>query len=164
MKITRIIKKNSFLHIMNGDKELLSIRNVKIDKNDMYLEFYFKESEDFVFLNAKDYAKMKGMNSFQQGRHSQKDCKFKFNDLTKEQKIINTKIGEKLKKYRIQKGLTRHDIQKAIGTTYDFVCKFEKGECEISRDNILILTKMYDKKPNTCLALLEEMEQLNGKS
>lgn len=165
MKITRIVKKNNFLYIFKDDKELFCIRNVKVDKSTIYLEFIYEDSENIVLLNPKDYAKVKGVTSFQQGRHKKTENeKSSFKKLTEAQKEINKKIAKKLKNYRIKKGLTRQDIQKEIATGYNFICKLERGKSQITRDNILTLTKMYEKEPNVCLSLLEQMEQLNGTS
>lgn len=150
------MKRNAFIHVLKNDKELFTIRNVKVvDGATIYLEFEYHD--DFVFMDGKTIAEIKGLSGFKRGRPTQKRGTYKY--LNDKQKEINAKIAKKLKLYREKSGLNIHDVRKQIGVGPTYMSKLERGQVLMTKDNIEAITKIYNVKPDKCLNLLEEMKK-----
>jgi len=63
-----------------------------------------------------------------------------------EAKDINTAIGNKIKIYRYEKGLSRDALAKKINITHQQLAKYENGDNNISVGKLVLLTKALNKK------------------
>lgn len=62
---------------------------------------------------------------------------------TPEQEIIRRSLGEVLKEYRQQSGMTQEYVAEALGVSRQAVSKWEIGAAEPSTSNLLALAKLY---------------------
>jgi len=62
-----------------------------------------------------------------------------------EAKDINTAIGNKIKIYRYEKGLSRDALAKKINITHQQLAKYENGDNNISVGKLVLLTKALNK-------------------
>jgi DNA-binding Xre family transcriptional regulator len=64
-----------------------------------------------------------------------------------ENNIELTKIGEKVKFFRLQKKLTQKEIDLKIGITHEWVCKIERGKAKNITFSLLVsISKNLDVK------------------
>ena len=64
-----------------------------------------------------------------------------------ENNIELTKIGEKVKFFRLQKKLTQKELASKIGITHEWVCKIERGKANNITFSLLIsISKNLDVK------------------
>lgn len=64
-----------------------------------------------------------------------------------ENNIELTKIGEKVKFFRLQKKLTQKELASKIGITHEWVCKIERGKAKNITFSLLIsISKNLDVK------------------
>ena len=57
-------------------------------------------------------------------------------------------IGEKIKFYRIEKGISQKYLASLIGVNVSFLCKIEKNEKKISLDKLKLVIQILDLKEN----------------
>jgi HTH-type transcriptional regulator/antitoxin HipB len=62
-----------------------------------------------------------------------------------EAKDINTAIGNKIKVYRYEKGLSRDALAKKIDITHQQLAKYENGDNNISVGKLVLLAKVLNK-------------------
>ena len=55
-------------------------------------------------------------------------------------------LGERLKMYRTQKGLSQEKIAEMLGVSRQAVTKWELGQTTPSSDNLIALANLYDKR------------------
>ena len=55
-------------------------------------------------------------------------------------------LGERLKMYRRQKGLSQEKIAEMLGVSRQAVTKWELGQTTPSSDNLIALANLYDKR------------------
>lgn len=70
---------------------------------------------------------------------------------TPEQEIIRRSLGEVLKEYRQQSGMTQEYVAEALGVSRQAVSKWETGVAEPSTSNLLALAKLYGVDPGELL-------------
>ena len=70
---------------------------------------------------------------------------------TPEQEIIRRSLGEVLKEYRQQSGMTQEYVAEALGVSRQAVSKWETGVAEPSTSNLLALAKLYGVDPGDLL-------------
>ena len=70
---------------------------------------------------------------------------------TSEQEIIRRSLGEVLKEYRQQSGMTQEYVAEALGVSRQAVSKWETGVAEPSTSNLLALAKLYGVDPGELL-------------
>lgn len=70
---------------------------------------------------------------------------------TPEQEIIRRSLGEVLKEYRQQSGMTQEYVAEALGVSRQAVSKWETGAAEPSTSNLLALAKLYGVDPGDLL-------------
>ena len=70
---------------------------------------------------------------------------------TPEQEIIRRSLGEVLKEYRQQGGMTQEYVAEALGVSRQAVSKWETGVAEPSTSNLLALAKLYGVDPGDLL-------------
>jgi transcriptional regulator with XRE-family HTH domain len=64
-----------------------------------------------------------------------------------ENNIELTKIGEKVKFFRLQKKLTQKELASKIGITHEWVCKIERGKAKNITFSLLVsISKNLDVK------------------
>jgi transcriptional regulator with XRE-family HTH domain len=64
-----------------------------------------------------------------------------------ENNIELTKIGEKIKFFRLQKKLTQKELALKIGITHEWVCKIERGKAKNITFSLLVsISKNLDVK------------------
>jgi transcriptional regulator with XRE-family HTH domain len=64
-----------------------------------------------------------------------------------ENNIELTKIGEKVKFFRLQKKLTQKELALKIGITHEWVCKIERGKAKNITFSLLVsISKNLDVK------------------
>jgi transcriptional regulator with XRE-family HTH domain len=64
-----------------------------------------------------------------------------------ENNIELTKIGEKVKFFRLQKKLTQKELALKIGVTHEWVCKIERGKAKNITFSLLVsISKNLDVK------------------
>ena len=68
-----------------------------------------------------------------------------------EQEIIRRSLGEVLKEYRQQGGMTQEYVAEALGVSRQAVSKWETGVAEPSTSNLLALAKLYGVDPGDLL-------------
>ena len=74
---------------------------------------------------------------------------------TPEQEIIRRSLGEVLKEYRQQSGMTQEYVAEALGVSRQAVSKWETGVAEPSTSNLLALAKLYGVDPGELLRGVE---------
>jgi DNA-binding XRE family transcriptional regulator len=70
---------------------------------------------------------------------------------TPEQEIIRRSLGEVLKEYRQQSGMTQDYVAEALNVSRQAVSKWETGSAEPSTSNLLALAKLYGVDPGDLL-------------
>ena len=70
---------------------------------------------------------------------------------TPEQEIIRRSLGEVLKEYRQQSGMTQEYVAEAMNVSRQAVSKWETGAAEPSTSNLLALAKLYGVDPGDLL-------------
>ncbi len=70
---------------------------------------------------------------------------------TPKQEIIRRSLGEVLKEYRQQSGMTQEYVAEALGVSRQAVSKWETGAAEPSTSNLLALAKLYGVDPGELL-------------
>ena len=70
---------------------------------------------------------------------------------TPEQELIRRSLGEVLKEYRQQSGMTQEYVAEALGVSRQAVSKWETGVAEPSTSNLLALAKLYGVDPGELL-------------
>lgn len=58
---------------------------------------------------------------------------------------INKYVGSKIRDYRKKKGLNQTDLGKKLGVKQSTVVGYEKGEIEVSYDNLFKLAEIFEK-------------------
>lgn len=70
---------------------------------------------------------------------------------TPEQEILRRSLGEALKEYRQNSGMTQEYVAEALGVSRQAVSKWETGAAEPSTSNLLALAKLYGIDPGDLL-------------
>ncbi len=70
---------------------------------------------------------------------------------TPQQEIIRRSLGEALKDYRQQSGMTQEYVAEALGVSRQAVSKWETGAAEPSTSNLLALARLYGVDPGDLL-------------
>ena len=70
---------------------------------------------------------------------------------TPEQAVLRRSLGEVLKEYRQQSGMTQEYVAEALGVSRQAVSKWETGAAEPSTSNLLALAKLYGVDPGDLL-------------
>ena len=70
---------------------------------------------------------------------------------TPQQEIIRRSLGEALKAYRQNCGMTQEYVAEALGVSRQAVSKWETGAAEPSTSNLLALAKLYGVDPGDLL-------------
>ncbi len=70
---------------------------------------------------------------------------------TPEQAVLRRSLGEVLKEYRQQSGMTQEYVAEALGVSRQAVSKWETGAAEPSTSNLLALAKLYGVDPGELL-------------
>ena len=70
---------------------------------------------------------------------------------TPEQAVLRRSLGEVLKEYRQQSGMTQEYVAEALGVSRQAVSKWETGVAEPSTSNLLALAKLYGVDPGELL-------------
>ena len=70
---------------------------------------------------------------------------------TPEQEIIRRSLGEVLKEYRQQSGMTQEYVAEALNVSRQAVSKWETGAAEPATSNLLALAKLYGVDPGDLL-------------
>ena len=70
---------------------------------------------------------------------------------TPQQEILRRSLGEVLKEYRQQSGMTQEYVAEALGVSRQAVSKWETGVAEPSTSNLLALAKLYGVDPGELL-------------
>jgi len=70
---------------------------------------------------------------------------------TPEQEIIRRSLGEALREYRQNSGMTQEYVAEALGVSRQAVSKWETGAAEPSTSNLLALAKLYGVDPGDLL-------------
>ena len=68
------------------------------------------------------------------------------------------KLGENLRKYRIEQGLTQKRVAKAISLDRTTYTKYENGTTEPSLATVLMLCRLLNASPNQLFGWDEEDE------
>ena len=61
------------------------------------------------------------------------------------------KFSENLKKLRLQKGLSRNQLAKALGVTYDKIYRWETNPTRVQFENITKIAKFFNVKIDALL-------------
>ena len=70
---------------------------------------------------------------------------------TPQQEILRRSLGEVLKEYRQQSGMTQEYVAEALNVSRQAVSKWETGAAEPSTSNLLALAKLYGVDPGDLL-------------
>lgn len=70
---------------------------------------------------------------------------------TPQQEILRRSLGEVLKEYRQQSGMTQEYVAEALGVSRQAVSKWETGAAEPATSNLLALAKLYGVDPGDLL-------------
>ncbi|MFD2046048.1 helix-turn-helix domain-containing protein [Ornithinibacillus salinisoli] len=57
---------------------------------------------------------------------------------------INKYVGSKIKEYRKKKGMNQTELGKKLGVAQNTVAGYEKGEWEVSYDNLFKIAEIFD--------------------
>lgn len=57
---------------------------------------------------------------------------------------INKYVGSKIREYRKKKGMNQTELGKKLGVKQNTVAGYEKGEWEVSYDNLFILADIFE--------------------
>lgn len=57
---------------------------------------------------------------------------------------INKFVGQKIKEYRKKKGMNQTELGKKLGVKQNTVAGYEKGEWEVSYDNLFKLAEIFE--------------------
>lgn len=57
---------------------------------------------------------------------------------------INKYVGNKIREYRKKKGMNQSELGKLLGVAQNTVAGYEKGEFEVSYDNLFKLTEIFN--------------------
>ena len=69
-------------------------------------------------------------------------------------------MGERIKKLRIEKGLTQEELGKYIGVQKSAIRKYEKGDVQnLKRNSIEILANLFNVTPSYLMCLEDENKQ-----
>ncbi len=75
---------------------------------------------------------------------------------TDETKILDRRIGERLRVVRISRGLTQHELAAYIGVTYQQMHKYEKARNRISASRLHILCRALDVSHSEIFDFLDD--------
>ena len=70
---------------------------------------------------------------------------------TPQQEILRRSLGEVLKEYRQQSGMTQEYVAEALNVSRQAVSKWETGAAEPATSNLLALAKLYGVDPGDLL-------------
>lgn len=70
---------------------------------------------------------------------------------TEESKEFNRKIGQRIKKLRVERDWTQEELATKIDATFPFISNLERGGSGLNAFNLLMLCKALEVAPNQLL-------------
>jgi transcriptional regulator with XRE-family HTH domain len=64
-------------------------------------------------------------------------------------------LGQRLKNYRLQKGMTQEELAKKIRYTADTISRYEKGKYNLNIGMLLLFCQVLGVKPSTFIQGME---------
>lgn len=64
--------------------------------------------------------------------------------MDKSKNIVNSKIGERIKRYRTERKMSRNELADSLGVSFSTISKYEQGDREPSISTLIEISKILD--------------------